>query len=45
MARIRRQTPGFRQAQPRLIFDNVDRNRDGYIDPDEFTAMKKRRRR
>lgn len=33
------------RLNPRLIFDNVDRNRDGYIDPDEFTAMKKRRRR
>lgn len=32
------------RIHPRRIFDNVDRNLDGYIDRAEFEAMKRRRR-
>lgn len=32
------------RINPRRIFDNVDTNRDGYIDPAEFAAMKQRRK-
>lgn len=31
------------RLHPRRIFDNVDRNLDGFIDSAEFAAMKQRR--
>ncbi|MFN3785706.1 MAG: hypothetical protein ACK4RS_02585 [Thiothrix sp.] len=35
--------PKSGRINPRLIFDNVDKNRDSYIDPAEFADMKQRR--
>lgn len=35
--------PKSGRLHPRRIFDNVDINRDGYIDPKEFAEMKRRR--
>ncbi len=32
------------RLDPRRIFDNVDTNRDAYIDTAEFAAMKQRRK-
>lgn len=33
------------KLNPRRIFDNVDTNRDSYIDTTEFAAMKQRRKK
>jgi len=37
--------PKSGRIDPRRIFDNVDANRDGYIDTAEFAAMKQRRKK